>query len=362
VCGDGEGRKGLHVGLLLESGHRRELDSCVNNALFNGEPAMSYHQLTLEEREVISQMHYSGSGPTAIARRLDRSPSTISRELRRNCSPQGYRAVTAQKQTSKRRRERSLTRKMDDPQINEAVRTGLSQEWSPEQIAGRQQRDHPNQPSRCVSRQTIYRWLETCEYRSHFRSFLRHGRYRKRRGMDGRGRIRNRTSIEERPAEVDSRRRFGDWEGDTVHGTGHSGMIMTCVEPKSGYLVAAKMKDGTSARLNAAKERAFRSVPQKLRQTLTVDNGKEFAGHERLSQRLAMTIYFAHPYSSNERATNENTNGLLRQYFPKKTDFRDISHHALAHVTERLNNRPRKRLNYLTPLEALNKAGFALQL
>ena len=129
---------------------------------------MSYHQLTLEEREVISQMHYSGSGPTAIARCLDRSPSTISRELRRNCSPQGYRAVTAQKQTSKRRRERSLTRKMDDPQINEAVRTGLSQEWSPEQIAGRQQRDQLNQPSRCVSRQTIYRWLETCEYRSHF--------------------------------------------------------------------------------------------------------------------------------------------------------------------------------------------------
>ena len=273
----------------------------VNNPLSNGTPAMSYQQLTLEEREVISQMRYSGSGPTAIARCLDRSPSTISRELRRNCSPQGYRAVTALKQTSKRRRERSLARKMDDPQINEAVRTGLSQEWSPEQIAGRQQRDHPNQPSRCVSRQTIYRWLETGEYRCHFRSFLRHGRYRKRRGMDGRGRIRNRTSIEERPAEVDSRRRFGDWEGDTVHGAGHSGMIMTCVERKSGYLVAAKMKDGTSARLNAAKERAFRSVPQKLRQTLTVDNGKEFAGHERLSQRLAMTIYFAHPYSSNER-------------------------------------------------------------
>ena len=102
-------------------------------------------------------------------------------------------------------------------------------------------------------------------------------------------------------------------------------MIMTCVERKSGYLVAAKMKDGTSARLNAAKERAFRSVPQKLRQTLTVDNGKEFAGHERLSLRLAMTICFAHPYPSNERATNENTNGLLRQYFPKKIDFRDIS-------------------------------------
>jgi IS30 family transposase len=251
---------------------------------------------------------------------------------------------------------------MDDPFINESVRTGLSQEWSPEEIAGRMKRDYRRTLSRCVSYQTIYRWLETCEYRRHFRSFLRHGRYRKRRGTDGRGRIRNRVSIEQRPARVDSRRRFGDWEGDTVHGAAHSGMIMTCVERKSGFLITAKMKDGTSARLNAAKERAFRSIPPKLRQTLTVDNGKEFAGHEQLSERLQLPIYFAHAYSSNERATNENTNGLLRQYFPKKTDFRDISHHALAHVTNRLNNRPRKRLNYLTPLEALNKAGFALQM
>jgi len=144
-------------------------------------------------------------------------------------------------------------------------------------------------------------------------------------------------------------------------------MIMTCVERKSGFLITAKMKDGTSAWLNAAKERAFRSIPPELRQTLTVDNGKEFASHEQLSQCLGMPPRcrensFAHPYSSNERATNENTNGLLRQYFPKKTDFRDISNHALAHVTDRINNRPRKRLNYLTPLETLIKAGFTLQM
>ena len=122
------------------------------------------------------------------------------------------------------------------------------------------------------------------------------------------------------------------------------------------------MPDGTSASLNAAKERAFRPVPPELRQTLTVDNGKEFAGHERLSARLEMPVYFAYAYSSNERATNENTNGLLRQYFPKGTDFRDISHHELAFVTRRLNNRPRKRLNYLTPCEVLSKAGIALQM
>ena len=120
------------------------------------------------------------------------------------------------------------------------------------------------------------------------------------------------------------------------------------------------MPDGTSASLNSAKERAFRPVPPELRQTLTVDNGKEFAGHERLSARLKMPVYFAHAYSSNERATNENTNGLLRQYFPKGTDFRDISHHELAFVTRRLNNRPRKRINYLAPCEVLSKAGIAI--
>ncbi len=130
---------------------------------------------------------------------------------------------------------------------------------------------------------------------------------------------------------------------------------------KSGYLLTAKMPDGTSASLNSAKERAFRSVPPELRQTLTVDNGKEFSGHQHLSARLGIPVYFAHAYSSNERATNENTNGLLRQYFPKGTDFRDISHHELAFVTRRPNNRPRKRLNYLTPCEVLNKAGIALR-
>jgi len=148
----------------------------------------------------------SGAGPARIARRLNRSPSTISRELNRNSDSAGYRAVVAQEQTSLRRRKRPLIRKMDDPFINESVRTGLSQEWSPEEIAGRMKGDYRRTLSRCVSYQTIYRWLETCEHRRHFRSFLRHGRYRKRRGTDGRGRIRNRVSIEQRPARVDSRR------------------------------------------------------------------------------------------------------------------------------------------------------------
>ena len=212
-----------------------------------------------------------------------------------------------------------------------------------------------------MSNQTIDRWLETSGDREHFRSFLRHGKYRRRHAREARGGIRNRVSIESRPVVVDRRSRYGDWEGDTLHGAGHLGMIMTCVDRKSGYLLTAKMPDGTSASLNAARERAFHPIPPELRQTLTFDNGKEFAGHERLSARLEMPVYDAHACSSNERATNENTNGLLRQYFPRGTDVRDISHHELAFVTRRLNNRPRKRLNCLTPCEVLSKADIALQ-
>ena len=178
-----------------------------------------------------------------------------------------------------------------------------------------------------MSNQTIDRWLETSGDREHFRSFLRHGKYRRRHAREARGGIRNRVSIESRPVVVDRRSRYGDWEGDTLHGAGHLGMIMTCVDRKSGYLLTAKMPDGTSASLNAARERAFHPIPPELRQTLTFDNGKEFAGHERLSARLEMPVYFAHAYSSNERATNANTNGPLRQYFPRGTDVRDISHH-----------------------------------
>lgn len=323
---------------------------------------MPYQQLTLQEREVISQMHFSGARSAAIARRLGRSPSTISRELRRNSGQETYSALSAQQRSERRRAKRPLTRKMDRPELNAAVRRGLTHEWSPEQIAGRLKREHPGDASRRVSHQTIYRWLETCEFRSHFRSFLRHGRYRRRARGDGRGQLQNRVSIDRRPAVVASRRRYGDWEGDTVHGAGRSGMVMTCVERKSGYLLTAKMKDGTSARLNAATERAFRGIPPNLCKTLTVDNGREFARHEQLTRRLGLPVFFAHVYSPNERAVNENTNGLLRQYIPKGTDFRDISHHMLAFVTERINNRPRKRLNYLTPSEVLKQAGFALEM
>jgi transposase, IS30 family len=315
--------------------------------------------LTPQEREVIGRMRYSGHGPTAIADALGRSKSTISRELRRNRSGGTYSALEAQRLAERRRRERPRSRKIDRPEINEAVRSGLAELWSPEQIAGRMRRAQPNNPGRQVSHETIYRWLRSdFEWAPHFRSFLREGgRRRKRRGRaDGRGQIRDRISIEVRPPAVAARSRYGDWESDTMAGGGQRGHLVTHVERKSGYLLAARMNTRHAATLVRASRRLFADVPPELRLTMTVDNGKEFAAHERLTRHLGMPVYFAHPYSSWERGTNENTNGLLRQYFPKGTRFLDVSHRELAYVTAQLNNRPRKRLDYQTPAEVLAKA------
>ncbi len=321
---------------------------------------MPYHQLTLEERE--SSLSY-------IIRALVRQDRSALESFSvdhqsRTVSQQGfggYRAVAAQERTARRRRERPLIRKMDDPFINESVRSGLSQEWSPEEIAGRMSEiTAGHNRDECRIRRSTAGWRPANTAAISARSCVtvviaNVGALTTRPHQ-------NRVSIEQRPAKVDSRRRFGDWEGDTVHGADHSGMIMTCVERKSGFLITAKMKNGTSARLNAAKDRAFRIIPPTLRQTLTVDNGKEFSGHEQLSKRLQIAIYFAHAYSSNERSNKRKHQRPAASVLPEETDFRDISHNALAHVTNRLNNRPRKRLNYLTPLEVLTKAGFALQM
>lgn len=320
---------------------------------------MSYGHLTVQEREVISQMRYSGQGPTAIGRALGRDKGTISRELRRNSRSGRYSALEAQRQADRRRRARPLRRKLDDPDVNAAVRRGLAQRWSPEQIAGRLPLEHPDRPALRVSRQTIYRWLRSdFKHAAHFRAFLREGgRRRKRRNAaDGRGQIPRRTSIEQRPADVAARHRCGDWEGDTMEGAAKSGHLVTHVDRRSGYLLTARMNDKRAVTLNRVTRRIFADIPPELRHTLTVDNGKEFARHEALARHLGLDVYFAHAYSSWERGTNENTNGLLRQYFPKGTDFLTISHHELAYVTQQLNHRPRKRLDYQTPAEVFEKA------
>ena len=309
-------------------------------------------QLTFLERERISQMHHAGASQSEIAEELGRASSTISRELKRNSLTGIYFAVTAQELAQRRRQQRALVRKMDDPKTNYYVRSRLVRCWSPDQIAGRSKSDFVGDRRRQISHQTIYTWIKSQPPadRRHFTSFLRRAGCRRPRD-DGRGRIPNQVLIEGRPKVVSQRGRYGDWEGDTVVGAGHSGAVVTLVERKSGYLLTAKSCDRKARRVAGKIASRLAELPAELRRTATFDNGKEFAEHAYLAKRLEMKIYFAQPYCSWQRGTNENTNGLLRQFIPKGTDFRDISWQELEHYTNLINDRPRKRLGYRTPVE-----------
>lgn len=315
-------------------------------------------QLSMEEREHIAQMWFAGGSRAEIARALERHPGTIGRELARNGEPNGrYLASSAQHKSRQRKRERPLLRKMDRPELNQDVRWGLARCWSPDEIAGRSRLKHPRDRSRHISRQTIYSWIQRDEQRQHWEGLLRRGGQRKPKD-DGRGRIVGQVRIDGRPAVVDQRKRFGDWEGDTMVGRRHRGVVLTLVERKSGYLIAAKAKDRHARRIRCKIEQRVADLPDGLRRTMTFDNGKEFAEHEALARRSGLAVYFADPYCSWQRGTNENTNGLLRQFFPKGTDFHTIGPSTLDYAVRLLNHRPRRRLGYRTPQEVLAQAGF----
>ncbi len=308
-------------------------------------------QLTAQDREVVAQMRFAGASPSRIARALGRDRSCISRELKRNGGAGGYSAVAAQARCEARRRQ-PRKKKMDRPEISEAVRAGLAKCWSPDQIAGRLRRDSPKDKRRWISHQTIYTWIRTDEHREHWESFLRRGGKRRPRN-DRRGKLPGTVSIEGRPAVVDRRNRFGDWEGDTMGGRGSRAGLLTLVERKSGYLCLARMSDRKAATVVRATRRKLDPLPAELRKTMTLDNGKEFSAHQSIGRRLGLALYHARPYCAWQRGTNENTNGLLRQFFPKGTDLAESSHHAVARIEALLNERPRKRHAYRSPRELL---------
>lgn len=307
-------------------------------------------QLNMEEREVISQMFAAGHSRKAIAERLGRPPCTIGREVKRNAQEDGsYSAVAAQRRMAARRRQRPLTRKLQRPELNAVVRSYLTQEWSPDQISGRLKLLWADEPRFHVSPQTIYTWIEQDVHAEHWKTFLRRGGRRK---SPDAGRIPRQVEIDGRPAEANQRLRLGDFEGDTIVSRGKRSGLVTLVDRRSRYLLAAKLKDRTATRTRKKIQHLLAPLPADRRHTLTFDNGKEFAEHELLAKHLGLKVFFAHPYASWERGTNEHTNGLLRQYYPKGTDFVDVSHHELARTVKRLNDRPRKSLNYHTPSEA----------
>jgi transposase, IS30 family len=309
--------------------------------------------LTPEDREIIAQMHKAGKFQTQIAEKIGRSKSTISRELRRNRSRNGYWAVAADRKAARRRSERPWVAKLLRPDLRRYVAERLRRRWSPDQIAGRSRTDFPRDRRRWISHQTIYAWIAAEEAAGRrWQRYLRR-RGRKRPDWEKRGRNRTGTSIAGRPAVVDRRERFGDWEGDTIVGANRRGGAVTLVDRKSGFLLLGRVPDLRAATVCRTAAALYQAMPPKLRKTLTLDNGKEFAEHEALARAAALKIYFAKPYSAWQRGTNENTNGLVRQFYPKGTDLARIPERQFTKVQQQLNERPRKRLGYKTPLEVL---------
>jgi IS30 family transposase len=286
-----------------------------------------------------------GQTQEKIAQLMGRHPSTISRELRRNRGQRGYRPQQAQRLADARRQACRRSAKLDDPIVHDHVEQKLTQLWSPDQIAGRLRAKHPRDPQRWVSRQTIYNWIT--RRAPHWKAQLRRGG----RPVERRGKLRDVVRIDGRPEIINRRRRYGDWEGDTLVGKGRRSALVTLVERKSGYTRIGRADDLTAPSTARVTRRRLQNLPVGWRRSITFDNGKEFADHHQIARQLGVDIYFALPYRSWQRGTNENTNGLLRQFFPKGTDFSQISHRVVARAEDQLNERPRKRLGYQTPAE-----------
>ncbi len=308
-----------------------------------------YHQLTEHQRYQLAALRKESHPQKTIAANLGVHASTISRELRRNLGQRGYRPHQAQQKTQQRRQQAAKAVKMTPTMIAD-VEEKLRQEWSPEQIAGWL----PQSSGISLSHERIYQHVRADRQAGgSLYTHLRQGRKKRRKRYgkpDSRGQIRNRVSIDQRPDVVAKRSRIGDWEIDLVVGRKQHGALVTLVERRSRYTLIGKVAT------KQAEEVATRTIGllQSQRQhthTITADNGKEFAAHQAIGQALQAQVYFAHPYHSWERGLNENTNGLIRQYFPKGTDFEPVTDAEIQKVTDRLNHRPRKILGFRSPDE-----------
>lgn len=318
---------------------------------------MAYTHITTDQRHKIQSYLEIGMDQKDIAACLGKDKSAISREIKNNSYPNGiYNARHADKLFKQRRKDgKRLTKKLiKDKKLQRAVLRLLRKKKSPQQIAGRRERLKKDY----VVHQTIYSYIYT--ERQELGKYLRRkrNRYRRRHGTVEREKLREEAKkrrIDERPAIIESRTEIGHWEGDTVVGKDNSGAIATHVERVSGYALATKMDRLLKEEFVIATSDQFRKVPKNKRITETLDNGKEMADFEFIEKNTGITIYFAYPHHSWERGSNENFNGLLREYFPKGTNFATITQKDVDRAVRELNHRPRKRLNYLTPYEVFIK-------
>jgi transposase, IS30 family len=317
---------------------------------------MEYHQLTLGERYRIARMKSMGDSCRAIARKLRRCPSTISRELRRNADTSNgrYRVDKAHSYAVARRR-RSRRGTQYEPGEVQLVHELMQHKWSPQQISGRLR----TLGVLDVGTSTIYRWIKRDKARGG-QLWLRTRRlcWRYRKGYrvpDRRGTLSGKRSIDERPLQVQQRLEFGHWEGDTVMGRDGRHCILTLVERKTLKVRIRKLAARQAAEVNKVLHQELGSKGELVIKSLTLDNGTEFHGYAELERRHGTKFYFARPYHSWERGTNENTNGLIRQYLPKGTCFKDLDNRQCKTIEDALNNRPRKKLGFATPDEAYDE-------
>ena len=311
-----------------------------------------YRRITYEDRCQIYALSKSGVSQESIAGVLGVSQSTVSREMCRNRGQRGYRFKQAEAKAQARQAIRSRPRKLTAP-LRRKIEAKLRQmRWSPEQISG-----WPFEQGIKLSHERIYQmiWQDKRDGGNLWRSLRRRGkRYNKRAGKNaGRGLIPNRIDISDRPAIVARKARLGDWEGDTVVGAGHKGGLLTLVERKSRLTKISKLRRSTARATQRATVRRLKPIDNFVH-TITFDNGKEFAAHQDIAHALKAKIFFATPYHAWERGLNENTNGLIRDFFPKGTDFSTISNAEVAKVERLLNARPRKSLGFRSPQEVFD--------
>lgn len=313
-------------------------------------------KLTLKERQLIGSWDREGVSNKEIARRLHRDPATIGRELKRNrFSRDVYEPLHAERLAHDRQQFVWASKHpLKNPDVYQYVIDHLRAGWSPEQIAGRLKRNHPNDHHWQIGHETIYQFIyHPGQQHHHWWEYLRRGQ-KKRRKKNGRKvqrvRIPDRVSIHDRPPVVEQRQQFGHWEGDTLEGKGHRNGLHTAYERVSSLIRIEKMVAMTAEASIKAQRAIYEPLPKPARQTVTIDNGREHVRHTDL-RAIAIATYFCDPYTAWQRGGVENANLWLRYYFPKGTDFATVSGQDLADVEWELNNRPRKRLNFQTPLE-----------
>jgi len=323
-------------------------------------PTRSEARLSVAEREEVSRGIQAGESFRKIAARIGRAPSTVSREVKAAGGRESYRAHLAEEGARERARRPQPFKLVENVRLRHEVEDGLRQRWSPQQIAGRLKVDHPDDPELRVSHETIYSSLfvqARGALRKELATCLRTGRTRRRpeKRTDLKGKISDMAMISERPSEAEDRAVPGHWEGDLIIGKDGKSAIGTLVERKSRFVVLLPLPNGRTAEdVRKALVAEVRRLPEYLRRSITWDQGKEMAQHTRFSVETNVSVYFCDPHSPWQRGSNENTNGLLRQYFPKGNDLSKYTRRELNTVGDQLNGRPRQTLDWRTPGEVFS--------